>query len=157
MRTCGSRTKGSLNCNNADHRKFLLKSQMHLNCKLGFLLVDEVFVPQPDVISEVSRTHHVTVLYCTVLYSTVLYCTVLYSTCWCGHSAWGSTWWPRAGPGSRTRPGQGSGQLPPHSGTSSPSPSPCSAPRAAGGPAGTSPSAGHGRASCTYLSFEKHF
>ena len=40
---------GSLNCNNADHRKFLLKSQMHLNCKLGFLLVDEVFVLQPDV------------------------------------------------------------------------------------------------------------
>ena len=93
-----------------------------------------------------------TVLYSTVLYCTVLYCTVLYSTCWCGHSAWGSTWWPRAGPGSRTRPGRGSGQLPPHSGTSSPSPSPCSAPRAAGGPAGTSPSAGQGRASCTYLS-----
>ena len=45
----GPRTMGSLNCNNADHRKFLLKSQMHLNCKLGFLLVDEVFVLQPDV------------------------------------------------------------------------------------------------------------
>ena len=45
----GPGTMGSLNCNNADHRKFLLKSQMHLNCKLGFLLVDEVFVLQPDV------------------------------------------------------------------------------------------------------------